>query len=355
MTKGQRRLPQMARLGMAVLAGLFLIPVLACAGGAPEEQPAAEEGSGQEGQTGQQSGSGAENPVAVVNGTPISQQDFETAVARNRAQLESQGQSVGEQRLEQLRSNVLESLITQELLYQKAVEEGISVNEGEVDAELTSIQDQFPDQDQYGRALEQAGVSEEQLRSDIERNLAIQKLVQQEISAPGEISEEELRRFYDENPDLFEQGERIQARHILISTQQSQGGTTEEAALEEAREVRRLLMEEDREFTSLAEEYSDGPSAQNGGRLGTFSRGQMVPAFEEAAFDLEVGEISTPVKTQFGYHIIEVTDRVEAGSAPFEQQRERIRRHLTQERQRQMLDDYLAELKDEAEITRNLE
>lgn len=339
-----------------LIAIMFSIPFALFAGGSAENEEAQ---SGQETTTQEESTQDgtaqASDAVAVVNGTPITREEFQTALERNRAQMESQGQSVGGDQLEQLRTDVLESLITQELLYQQSQELGITVSQEEVQSELSSIQDQFPDGERYSQALEQAGVTEEELRGDIRRNIAIQKLVRDEVASPEEITEQELRAFYDDNPDLFQQGERIEAQHILISTQEAQNEEEEQAALEEAQEVRRLLVEENRDFAAVAEEYSDGPSAQNGGQLGSFSRGQMVPPFEEAAFSLEVGEISEPVETQFGYHIIEVTDKTEAGQAPFEQQRDRIRQYLMQQRQREELDSYLAQLKEESQIERNLE
>lgn len=319
--------------------------------GAEQEQPAQQDGSSSEDSTAISSG----EPAAVVNGTAITQEEFQSALERNRAQMQAQGQSVSQAQIQQLRTDVLESLITQELLFQESKRLDISVSAEEVTSELSSIKGQFPDEERYAQALEQAGVSEEELRADIKRNLAIEKLVTQEIENPEELTEEELRAFYDENPDLFESGERIKARHILISTQDAGSEAEQQAALQEAQELRQQIVEEDADFAAIAKEHSDGPSAENGGRLGTFSRGQMVPAFEEAAFALDVGQISEPVKTQFGYHVIQVTDKIEAGTAPYEEQRERIRQYLTQQRQRDVFDSYLSDLKEAAEIERNIE
>lgn len=144
-----------------------------------------------------------------------------------------------------------------------------------------------------------------------------------------EIPEEELRAYYEANPDEFRSEEQVQARHILLQT-------GEERTVEEARsrlqEIRERI-EGGEDFAAIAREVSDDPgSAAQGGDLGYFGRGRMVPEFEEAAFAADTGELVGPIESPFGVHLIEVTGRREAGMTPFEEARESIRNRLASER-----------------------
>ena len=361
---------------LIVAALLLLVPLVGFAGGGQEQQEAQTQDSGQSQQEqsqGQESepspaessegeeqgGTGSENgetslqpseAVALVNGTPITREAFQAAVQRNRRQRESQGQSLGEQQLNQLRNDILDSLVTRELLYQQAKETGVTISEDALNSELDSLKGQFEDDSQYADALAQAGVSEDELSQDIERNLMIEKLLDQAVDAETQISEQEMKSFYDENPQYFERSERVTARHILISTRNASSEEQVQQAREEAQEARRLLTEEDRSFAAVAKEYSDGSSAEQGGDLGTFGKGDMPQAFEKTAFSLDTGEVSDVVRTQYGFHIIEVTEKLPAGKAPYEEQKQGIRRYLQRRKEQQAVQSYVQQLKDDAEV-----
>ncbi len=136
-----------------------------------------------------------------------------------------------------------------------------------------------------------------------------------------EVKEEEVRAFYDENLDKFTQGETVNASHILVET--------EEEAARIAADIKAGTLT----FEEAAAQYSSCPSKEAGGNLGEFGRGQMVPEFEEAAFALEVGVVSDPVKTQFGYHIIRTNARGEAKPIAYNEARESIYRKLMADKQ----------------------
>jgi len=153
---------------------------------------------------------------------------------------------------------------------------------------------------------------------------------------------------------MFTQGEQVAARHILISLEDLDTEAEREEARQRAESVREhLLAGED--FAELAREVSEGPSAANGGDLGTFGRGQMVPAFEEAAFSLDVNEISDVVESQFGYHVLQVTDKIEPRTVGFDEMKERIVGYLKEQRQGPAVQAYVADLKDTAEIVTFIE
>ena len=135
------------------------------------------------------------------------------------------------------------------------------------------------------------------------------------------VSDEEVRRFYEENKDKMNSAGTVNASHILVDSK------------ERAEEIRQKILSGQISFEEAARNYSACPSREEGGNLGDFGPGQMVPAFEEAAFALAVGEISQPVQTDFGFHLIRVNSRNAATTPSFEQVREEIRARLLQEKQ----------------------
>ncbi len=167
----------------------------------------------------------------------------------------------------------------------------------------------------------------QQVKDQLLTEYAIKKVIER-----ADVKEEEVRAFYDENLDKFTQGEQINASHILVET--------EEEALRIAEEIAG-----GKTFEEAAKAYSSCPSKDAGGNLGEFGRGQMVPEFEEAAFALEVGTVSAPVKTQFGYHLIRVNAKTEAKPISYNEARQSIYERLTAEKQQAAYRSRVAQLK----------
>jgi peptidyl-prolyl cis-trans isomerase C len=351
-----------------ILALGLAVTVAATAGGGQEQEEQDtqqeteqdERGDSTGGQAdGQQSdGGGAVDvdgePVAVVNGVALSNQRFNDAVQRNELQMrrQSRGQPVSETQLNDMKANILEGMINEEVLYQHAEEQGVAVSDSEVDERIEQYRSQYGE-DGFADALSRAGMTEEELRREIRRSLTIQQLLEEEVTGDIEVTESEQREFYDENTNMFAQPESVTASHILISTQEAESEEARQEALERAEELKTQL-EEGADFAELAREHSEGPSASRGGSLGQFSRGQMVPPFEEAAFALEPGEISDVVETRFGYHIIKVDEKNDGGTTPYEEVKGQIGQYLEQQRQQEAVQSYIDELKADADIERNV-
>lgn len=155
------------------------------------------------------------------------------------------------------------------------------------------------------------------------------------------ISDEEAKKFYDSNPAMFKQPERVHARHILVS------GDEELAKVQSE-------LKAGKSFDVVAKEYSRDPgSAANGGDLGEFPRGMMVPEFEKAAFELKnPGDVSEPVKTQFGWHIIKLEERIPESVMPFEQVKDRLTNELKDQKTQQILQDKAKELESKYKVER---
>lgn len=258
----------------------------------------------------------ADEAVATVNGEVITERELYQELVRRGGR------------------EVLNQMITQRLIHQAARAADITVDEESIQAELERIQQQLPAGMSLEEALRESGMSMDQLLGDIRTNLMLRQL----LSARVEITEEEMKEFFEQYKDFLGTEEQVKVRHILVSTQ------------EEAETLRQSLLE-GADFAQLAREHSiDSGSAARGGDLGWVSRGQTVQAFEEAAFNSPVGEISPVVKTDFGYHVLLVEDRREAKEANFEDSKDEIRDYLMEEKLQEAYESWLRETREKADI-----
>ena len=186
--------------------------------------------------------------------------------------------------------------------------------------------------------------TEDDLRKEITSQIQFNRLLEEE-STTEKISESEAKKYYDARPDLFETEVLLTASHILKMAK-----TEEEFARAEEQiiEIRKKIEDGDAFIDMIKNESDD---SQNYGHLGTFGKGRMVPPFEKAAFSLKVGEVSEPVKSQFGWHLIELHDRKEPEVTPFEEVKEKIIEYLGERRKDRVFDQFLDKLKKQAEIT----
>ena len=147
------------------------------------------------------------------------------------------------------------------------------------------------------------------------------------------VSEEEAKEYYKANENQFMAGETVHAKHILVDDE------------DKCQEILEKIIGEETTFEDAAKEFSTCPSKEKGGDLGAFGRGQMVKEFEDAAFAAEIGHIVGPVKTQFGYHLIKVEDKKEAGESNLEEVKDQIRAELSQKKQEEAYRAKVDELK----------
>ncbi|MFP4108254.1 MAG: SurA N-terminal domain-containing protein [Desulfonatronovibrio sp.] len=166
------------------------------------------------------------------------------------------------------------------------------------------------------------------------------KLTPRALAPLQDVSSEEIEQYYQANESDFVQEERLSARHILISVDENASEEEAEQARQKITEIKAQL-DKGKDFAELAREYSQGPSADQGGDLGTFGRGQMVPEFEEAAFAMEPGEISDPVRTQFGWHLIKIEEHIPARTKGLDEVRARIRMEVGEEKAMDQLADIM--------------
>ena len=246
---------------------------------------------------------------------------------------------------------IMPQLVGIEIAKAYASEHNITASDQEVNQEIEKIKKQVGDQARssgqdvsnqkaYEQALKQNNITEEELRDDIQENLPVQK-VQQQVSKDAQPTDEEIQKYYDQNKEAqFTTPEQACVRHILFAKDQKQ----------KAEDVKKQL-QDGGDFAKLAKEYSQDPgSAAKGGDLGCLGKGETVPPFEEAAFAAKEGEIVGPVKTQFGYHLLEVTDKKPQQTRPLSEVEPQIKSQLASEKQSEAFGKWLDEQKKQRDV-----
>ena len=274
--------------------------------------------------------------IALVNGEAILRLELDLI-------LDKVKQKMSTRKLHLVEERVIEDLVTQLVLKQFIRKENIQIDSNRIEDEIKAFRENIKSNPNtkdksLETVLEEQGGSLEELRVAMDISLSIDEYLK------GTTSEEEIKEYFTENIGNFN-GETVTASHILIDTRNIKG----EEKLNQAKEkIEKLKKELDNgaDFAKLAEKNSDCPSARNGGGLGVISRGQMVDEFEGTAFNTELNGISEPVKTQFGYHIIRITDRQEGKEVTFEETKDKVKLALFNEKTLALIQG----LKDKADV-----
>ena len=290
--------------------------------------------------------------VAVtVNGLDILKSEVEELVRPQLDAMAKQNRQLPPNVAGQFRQHAMEQLIRERLLDGKIEQANIVITDEEVMSQIEeSISAQGLSMDEFVQTVERNGHSIEDVKQDLRKRLAGNKFMQTQWAGKINVAEDEAKKFYDENPKKFDVPELVRVSHILIKPEP--GGDPNEAKAKAKTKAQDLLKQirEGADLAELAKIHSACPSAPKGGDLNFFPRGQATPAFDKVAFELEVGQISDVVETEYGFHIIKTTDHKDPDVITFEQARERIMEQLTEEKQSEFADEYLEKLKAEAEI-----
>jgi peptidyl-prolyl cis-trans isomerase C len=291
--------------------------------------------------------------VAVVNGVIISKDTYDRELDFFARRAAVQGQALPDEKMAQMKNQVLESLIDRELLFQESKKEGIEVKAEAVSDQLQKIEQKYPNKEEFKKLLSEMGLTESDVQSQIARGMAIQQLIDKEVTEKIMVSDEETRSFYDKNPQLFQQPEQVKASHILIKVAPDAPDDQKAEARRKIEAVQQKVRKGE-DFATLAKTYSEGPSGPRGGDLGYFRRGQMVKPFEEAAFSLKPSETSEIVETRFGYHLIKVEDKKPAKKMTYAEVKDRLNDHLKKQKAQSEADAYIETLRKDAEIEKFL-
>ncbi|MBV5341572.1 MAG: peptidylprolyl isomerase [Deltaproteobacteria bacterium] len=282
--------------------------------------------------------------VARVNGI-----DIDAGELRRAEKVLLRGQTVPADKQADLDKQAVEQLISAELLYQAAAKLEIKDLDKQLDAKLAQGKARFKDEQEFKKAIKDLDMDEKDLREYTRRDLLISNFIETKFVSKTVVTEAEARAFYDKNPDKFKQDETVKASHILIGVDAKASADDRKKAREKADKLHKELAG-GADFATLAKGNSTCPSSQQGGDLGFFGKGQMVPAFEKAAFALKPGEISAVVETQFGYHIIKVAEKKPASTIAFKDVKTKIEEYLKGQKVNEAIQKYLTDARKSAKI-----
>ncbi|MBV9408068.1 MAG: peptidylprolyl isomerase, partial [Candidatus Eremiobacteraeota bacterium] len=263
--------------------------------------------------------SGGGGNIASVNGQAITRADFDKKLESSPAARQA-----------------LNQMVQQDLIDQYARDKKVDVSEAEIDKKEAETKARFP-AGQFEQILKQQGLTESDVQNILKQQLVLEKAVAPQVK----VSDADVKAYFDKNHALFDKPEQVKARHILVADAKT------------AQTVLAKLKADpsDASWLALAKQYSTDPSTKDkGGDLGYFGRGQMVPAFQDAAFGAKVGQIVGPVKSPFGYHVIQVEDKKPATKATFANTKDQIKQQLTQQQEAQQVPLFLQQLRSNAKI-----
>jgi parvulin-like peptidyl-prolyl isomerase len=280
--------------------------------------------------------------IALVGGQEIPKEDLDRLVEQTKSNYEAQGQDfpdTGTPAYENIKSTLVRSLVQQAQWEQAGAEMGLKVSEQEIDTQLEELKKQYfkNDEDKYKAELEKQGITEEQLREQIEAKLLSDKIYAA-VTKKATVTEQEINAYYEQNKAQYEQPESREVRHILVK----------QKAL--ADEIYAKL-KNGADFAELAERYSeDTASKAEGGKFKAF-KGKTVAPFDKFVFAADTGDLSKPIKTEFGWHVIEVLEDIKPPSAqPLSEVRDSINSTLLQEEQNKALQSWVADTKQKYDV-----
>ena len=289
--------------------------------------------------------------IASVNGKPISKSQYERRLSFFKKRATHRGRQLKDSDLMMVKNRILENLIDIELLYQQSQKEGVKVDDQAVNEQIKTIKKRFSDETAFKKAIKGMHVSEEEFRTEIQRSLAIKQLLDTNVRRKITVPEKDDKKYYNDNLNLFKEPEKVKFSQIWIKLPPNAEASKKNQARKKIESIqKKIRLGED--FGMLAKAYSEGPAAKREGNLGYFARGHMPKPIENAAFSLNVGEVSGIVETKFGYHLIKVTGKKPAGTVPYKEVRPIIEQHLKKEKEKTEIQSYIENLKKSAEIKR---
>ncbi len=202
----------------------------------------------------------------------------------------------------------------------------------EVETNFAKLISQFPSQEQFESTLKEMGDSVETVKERLKDDIILKSYIEGEFYSKISIADEDVSGFYKQNEEKFVSPKQVKASHILVKEE------------DKIKEINKKLKSGE-SFEEIAKENSECPSGQNGGDLGFFGKGKMVPEFETAAFALGLNEVSEPFKTDFGFHIVKVTEKTDGGKQTLPEVTDGIRRHLEQVQAQEIISKKVGELR----------
>jgi peptidyl-prolyl cis-trans isomerase C len=294
------------------------------------------------------------DPVAIVEGEKISRADLEETFT---GALASSGINANDLTADQKMAGyreILDELIVDKLISRKA--SSVDIKDADLEAEVARIKGQFPSEDAFKAEMTKAGENDSSFRDSVKKMIQQQKWMESQIGDKATVSDADIKKFYDENKKEFEHPEMVRASHILIRVPED----ADEKVVAEKKKAADAALErvtsKKEDFTTVAKEVSEEPGAkESGGDLNFFPKDRMVPEFANAAFAMKKGDISKePVRTKFGWHVINVTDRKDSGTMPYDEVKGQVGSYLEGGKRRDAVRTIIDSIRAEAKIENNL-
>ena len=291
--------------------------------------------------------------VAKGKGVEVKRSQLDDAVVNVKASLAARGQSLPAERMVLLEQGVLDRLIQMQLLLAKASEVDKQKGKQQGLARFDQIKTNAVSEEALNRQLKAVGMTQAELLKKITEEATAEMILERELNI--NVTDADVKKFYEDNPVKFEQPEMVRASHILLATRDL---TTQTELPDDKKAAKRKQMEDllkrargGGDFANLAREYSEDPGSKDKGGEYTFPRGQMDPQFEAAAFSLTTNQISDIVTTPYGYHIIKLSEKIPAKKMDLAKVSPNIKEYLTQQAlQKAGVPAYMTKLRTEAGV-----
>ena len=285
--------------------------------------------------------------IARVNEAPIYAADLEWQWRRQLRRRGNSGLVIGRPQI--TREQLLEKLIRQELLYQQACKAEIKPDAKLVSRQIGQLRSRFRDETAFSRQLQNLGLSEKRLHGLMSKGVVIKKFLNNRFILQQSASDDEGSAWYRDNGESFKRPAQVCASHILIAVRDDADKAERQQAKQKLENLHRRWQAGE-SFATLARENSDCPSRERDGDLGCFGRRDMVPPFAEAAFALQPGQVSKPIATMEGYHLIQLNQRHEAQLPPYPEIRQQALAAVRLEKAKPLIAAYIEELRANAEV-----
>jgi len=287
--------------------------------------------------------------VATGKGFEIKRSQLDDAFINYNASVVASGRTIPDQQRSEIRSKLLDHLIINKILIQRATADEKALAKKQVDEFIAQARTNAPTPEAFDQQIKATGMTLDQVRDRMEEDRLCHSILVHEATNGIVIADGDVKKFYQDNPAKFQTPERVRAAHILISTQDAV--THEPMPPDKKKDKLKLAnelkarTEKGEDFAALVKQYSDDPGSKNKGGEYTFPRGQMVPEFEAAAFSMKTNQVSDPVETQFGYHVIKLLEKLPPSTEDFAKAEPAIRDYLTEQEAEKALPAYLDKLK----------
>jgi parvulin-like peptidyl-prolyl isomerase len=290
--------------------------------------------------------------VAKGKGVEVSRGQLDDEVIRIKAQAAARGQNIPPEQMAMVDRQVLDQIIQVQLLSAKATAEDKAAGKALAEKRLEEAKTRLGSEEAFNRQLKVMGTTHEEVLAKWSEGATAEAVLKRELKV--NVTAEDAKKYYDDNPARFEEPEKVRASHILLMTTdpKTNAELTEDQKAAKRKAIEGILKRAraGEDFAKLAKDYSEDPGSKDKGGEYTFPRGQMVAEFEAAAFSLGTNQVSDIITTRFGYHIIKLSEKIPARKVEFAKAEADIKEGLTQQAVQKQFPDYMTKLKKEAGV-----